>query len=142
MFDNMVQVKHTGQVLYVPSYKFRSLCVVAEGSEDSPECPLTFGSWIHNSGRLHLFSSSERADAAFYVQNLDYELYTMNSVSLERTYKCCPDETYGDLTYTIRLRRRPKEDEGEGQEESAAMREVSLLLPALAAALSLLANNL
>lgn len=101
--DLLVRVSSSGVVKYVPSFRFTSLCVT---SQDSPECPLTFGTWILNTDQLHLSTSSMPTDDSFYVQHPEYELDTIDAEVNSRAYACYPGEKYGEIRYTIRLRLR------------------------------------
>jgi len=117
MFEARITVKSNGEVSYSPQYHFTSLCENAEKKELT--CPLKFGSWVHSSKQINVMSSNVRADASFYKSSTSYELMTTNSETEKRTFKCCPDEEWTDLTYQVKLKRRPRPEDEE--KDNAAM---------------------
>lgn len=67
-----------------------------------------FGSWTFDGSKLNLefYQNSSKADMSNFVRNGEYELVSANAVRSVITYACCP-APYIDLTYTVKIRRRP-----------------------------------
>ncbi|KAK2713854.1 hypothetical protein QYM36_009667, partial [Artemia franciscana] len=55
---------------------------------------------------LNLVELTEFGDISNYQPNGEFDLLTFESVRHEQYYSCCP-EPYPDITYTLKLRRRP-----------------------------------
>lgn len=53
-----------------------------------------------------MVKQTEEGDVSNYQANGEFELISFSSVKNIVLYSCCP-EPYPDITYTIKLRRRP-----------------------------------
>jgi len=72
---------------------------------DEQRCKLKFGSWTYDGGRLNLSKEADEADLAKFLPNAEWRLVAVPAVRNEVKYFCCP-ETYPDVTYTFRIKRR------------------------------------
>lgn len=120
-------VTSDGHVYHVPPFKAATSCETSE-DDKTPSCKLVFGSWVYNTNELKLSSKTERADVSFYIQNNQFELFTTSAEIRERMYACCPNTKYGDISYTINMkRRRSKKDQMPKPDSGAPINTVSLL---------------
>ncbi|XP_077374533.1 CHRNA7-FAM7A fusion protein-like [Festucalex cinctus] len=71
---------------------------------DIQKCDLKFGSWTFDGATLDL--SMIEADISEYIPNGEWDLVVVSGKKNDRTYVCCPDQYYPDVTYTIVMRRR------------------------------------
>lgn len=55
---------------------------------------------------MELVKQTEEGDVSNYQANGEFDLVSFSSVKHVEYYSCCP-EPYPDITYTIKLRRRP-----------------------------------
>lgn len=67
-----------------------------------------FGSWTFDGGKLNLgfYQNKSFADTSSFSKNGEYELISAKAVRNVLLYNCCPNP-YIDLTYTIKIKRRP-----------------------------------
>ncbi|XP_047139412.1 neuronal acetylcholine receptor subunit alpha-2 isoform X1 [Hydra vulgaris] len=72
---------------------------------DTQKCPLKFGSWTYDQGRLNLINESNTATLEKYSNNSEWYLLSAKAVRNEEKYFCCP-ELYPDVTFTIIIARR------------------------------------
>jgi hypothetical protein len=56
--------------------------------------------------QLDLVKQTEEGDVTNYQANGEFDLVSFDAVRHVEFYSCCP-EPYPDITYVIRLRRRP-----------------------------------
>lgn len=55
---------------------------------------------------MDLVKQTEEGDVSNYQANGEFDLVNFYAVKHIKIYSCCP-EPYPDITYTIKLRRRP-----------------------------------
>ena len=67
---------------------------------------MKFGSWTYDGFKLDLQVESSSGDVSKLITNGEWELQDMPAVRNVQYYVCCP-EPYPDVTYTIRIKRRP-----------------------------------
>ena len=135
----LATVSKDGRIRYTPYYHFRSLCEVTDDTAKKVDCDLVFGSWVRSKNYMAI-TASPRADAEFYRANPDFMLISSKSKTKDRTYKCCPEEEFSEVTYTISLERRKKDDSAGVEEANAAIRTGGAIT-ALIAALALLTTS-
>ncbi|XP_065316633.1 neuronal acetylcholine receptor subunit beta-4-like isoform X1 [Gordionus sp. m RMFG-2023] len=73
---------------------------------DEQNCSMKFASWTYDGYQINLIQPSEEADLSNYVPNGEWELLSLSVMRNVVFYSCCL-EPYPDLTYQVRLRRRP-----------------------------------
>jgi nicotinic acetylcholine receptor len=56
--------------------------------------------------QVELAKQTEEGDVSNYQANGEFDLISFSSVKHIEFYSCCP-EPYPDITYTIKLKRRP-----------------------------------
>ncbi|XP_077418972.1 neuronal acetylcholine receptor subunit alpha-7-like [Vanacampus margaritifer] len=105
-FHTKIVVKSSGNCLYVPPGIFKSTCYMDLRwfPFDIQKCDLKFGSWTFDGATLDL--TMIEADISEYIPNGEWELVVVSGKKNERSYVCCPDQSYPDVTYTIVMRRR------------------------------------
>ena len=118
--DTRLIVAENGDVLWTSHVRYQLTCVTWPPRRDDVECQLRFGSWTLSADLLRLQtvdrSAGSDAHAAtapanmaagdFYVRSADWELTSTTVAAHEVEYPCCPGKTYGDVTYSFRMRTR------------------------------------
>lgn len=101
-------VKSSGEVTYVFHAIFRSTCKVDLEffPFDVQICSMKFASLTYDGFQVELSKSAERGDLEFYQEHGEFVLDDFTCVTNKRKFDCC-DELSKDVTYTLRLRRRP-----------------------------------
>lgn len=56
--------------------------------------------------QVELIKQTEEGDVSNYQANGEFDLISFSSIKNIEFYSCCP-EPYPDITYTIKLKRRP-----------------------------------
>jgi len=125
--DAHIVVDQNGRCTWVPQYRIEAICEDII-DEEKPVCGLKFGSWAYHSGQLKLGQSRDRIDASFYTPHKDYELFSSSATVNERSYKCCPDVKYGDITYEIVLKARPKPEAQNQPTDSSSNLKMNMAL--------------
>jgi hypothetical protein len=59
-----------------------------------------------SAAKLDLVKQTEEGDVTNYQANGEFDLVSFDAIRHVEFYSCCP-EPYPDITYVIRLRRRP-----------------------------------
>ncbi|XP_014234656.1 neuronal acetylcholine receptor subunit alpha-7-like isoform X2 [Trichogramma pretiosum] len=108
VINTNVIVSHTGEVVWLSHGIFRSSCDidVEYFPFDEQRCVLKWASWTYDGYQLQLEKQSEQGDVSNYQPNGEFDLVNFTAKRNEEYYSCCP-EPYPDITYEIRLRRRP-----------------------------------
>ncbi|KYQ48368.1 Neuronal acetylcholine receptor subunit alpha-7 [Trachymyrmex zeteki] len=124
VINTNVIVSHTGEVVWLSHGIFRSSCDINVEffPFDEQRCALKWASWTYDgyqtavtvfpSSRkerhhgLELERQSEQGDVSNYQANGEFHLLDFTARRNVEYYSCC-EEPYPDITYEIRLRRRP-----------------------------------
>ncbi|CAL7938368.1 unnamed protein product [Xylocopa violacea] len=108
VINTNVIVSHTGKVVWLSHGIFRSSCDIDVEffPFDEQRCVLKWASWTYDGYQLELEWQSERGDVSNYQANGEFDLVDFSARRNVEYYSCCP-EPYPDITYEIRLRRRP-----------------------------------
>lgn len=61
---------------------------------------------MEDSPQVELSKQTEEGDVSNYQANGEFDLVSFHAIKHVHIYSCCP-EPYPDITYTIKLRRRP-----------------------------------
>ncbi|KYN33201.1 Neuronal acetylcholine receptor subunit alpha-7 [Trachymyrmex septentrionalis] len=122
VINTNVIVSHTGEVVWLSHGIFRSSCDINVEffPFDEQRCALKWASWTYdgyqsfpifylsalNTFALELERQSEQGDVSNYQANGEFHLLDFTARRNVEYYSCC-EEPYPDITYEIRLRRRP-----------------------------------
>ncbi|XP_043267486.1 neuronal acetylcholine receptor subunit alpha-7-like [Venturia canescens] len=108
VINTNVIVSHTGEVVWLSHGIFRSSCNIDVEffPFDEQRCALKWASWTYDGYQLELERQSEQGDISNYQANGEFDLLDFSARRNIEFYSCCP-EPYPDITYEIRLRRRP-----------------------------------
>ncbi|XP_044010595.1 neuronal acetylcholine receptor subunit alpha-10-like isoform X2 [Aphidius gifuensis] len=108
VINTNVIVSHTGQVIWLSHGVYRSTCNIEIEffPFDEQRCALKWASWTYDGYQLELEAQSEAGDTSNYQVNGEFDLLDFSAQRNIEFYSCCP-EPYPDITYEIRLRRRP-----------------------------------
>ncbi|XP_020285197.1 neuronal acetylcholine receptor subunit alpha-10-like isoform X2 [Pseudomyrmex gracilis] len=108
VINTNVIVRYTGEVVWLSHGIFRSSCNINVEffPFDEQRCALKWASWTYDGYRLELQRQSEQGDVSNYQENGEFQLLNFTARRNVEYYSCC-EEPYPDITYEIRLRRRP-----------------------------------
>ncbi|XP_029160212.1 neuronal acetylcholine receptor subunit alpha-10-like isoform X1 [Nylanderia fulva] len=108
VINTNVIVSHTGEVVWLSHGIFRSSCDINVEffPFDEQRCALKWASWTYDGYQLELERQSEKGDVSNYQANGEFHLLDFTARKNVEYYSCC-QEPYPDITYEIRLRRRP-----------------------------------
>ncbi|XP_011641758.1 neuronal acetylcholine receptor subunit alpha-9-like isoform X1 [Pogonomyrmex barbatus] len=108
VINTNVIVSHTGEVVWLSHGIFRSSCDINVEffPFDEQRCALKWASWTYDGYQLELERQSEQGDVSNYQANGEFHLLDFAARKNVEYYSCC-EEPYPDITYEIRLRRRP-----------------------------------
>ncbi|XP_063231412.1 neuronal acetylcholine receptor subunit alpha-7-like isoform X2 [Bacillus rossius redtenbacheri] len=108
VINTNVIVSHTGEVVWLSHGIFRSSCDinVEHFPFDIQSCNMKWSSWTYDGYQLDLVKQTEEGDTSNYQANGEFDLVSFDAVKHIEFYSCCP-EPYPDITYVIRIRRRP-----------------------------------
>ncbi|KAG7190615.1 hypothetical protein KM043_006702 [Ampulex compressa] len=108
VINTNVIVSHTGEVVWLSHGIFRSSCDIDVEffPFDEQRCALKWASWTYDGYQLELERQSEQGDVSNYQANGEFDLVDFSARRNVEYYSCCP-QPYPDITYEIRLRRRP-----------------------------------
>jgi hypothetical protein len=120
----MCHVSPSGYVVRVQPLTVGTSCETSE-EDTAPSCSITMGSWVYSSNLLKINSPRDRIDASHYTQNNEFELFTTTAVQNEKAYECCPDTTYGNVKFTINLKRRPRKEDLDKKDINGSTRVVA-----------------
>ena len=102
-------MESTGEITWIPPYMLTTTCKLVFDFYpfDSQDCEIKFGSWTYSGFKVDIQMSSEDGmDLSTYVVNKEWELTGAPGQRNEVIYSCCP-ETYLDITYVLKLTRKP-----------------------------------
>nr|AWC68049.1 nicotinic acetylcholine receptor alpha 5 [Leptinotarsa decemlineata] len=108
VINTNVIVSSTGEVVWLSHGIYRSSCDinVEYFPFDLQSCHMKWASWTYDGYQVELVKQTEEGDVSNYQANGEFDLIGFSSVKNIEFYSCCP-EPYPDITYTIKLRRRP-----------------------------------
>ncbi|XP_042890198.1 neuronal acetylcholine receptor subunit alpha-10-like [Penaeus japonicus] len=103
-----VIVTATGQVTWLSHGIYRSSCDmnVEYFPFDIQSCKMKWASWTYDGYQLDLNKQMDDGDMSNYQTNGEFDLVEFTAAKNITFYSCCP-EPYPDITFTIKLRRRP-----------------------------------
>ncbi|XP_077292364.1 neuronal acetylcholine receptor subunit alpha-7-like [Arctopsyche grandis] len=108
VINTNVIISHTGDVVWLSHGIFRSSCDINVEffPFDIQMCTLKWASWTYDGYQLELLQQSDQGDMSNYQANGEFDLVSFDAKKHVVFYSCCP-EPYPDITYVIKLRRRP-----------------------------------
>ncbi|XP_071520246.1 neuronal acetylcholine receptor subunit alpha-10-like [Panulirus ornatus] len=103
-----VIVTAAGQVTWLSHGIYRSSCDmnVEYFPFDIQSCKMMWASWTYDGYQLDLVKQMDEGDMSNYQSNGEFDLVEFTAAKNITFYSCCP-EPYPDITFTIKLRRRP-----------------------------------
>ncbi|XP_064098102.1 neuronal acetylcholine receptor subunit alpha-10-like [Macrobrachium nipponense] len=103
-----VIVSSSGSVTWLSHGIYRSSCDmnVEHFPFDIQFCKLKWASWTYDGHQLDLIKQMDDGDTSNYQSNGEFDLMEFSATRNITYYSCCP-EPYPDITYTIKIRRRP-----------------------------------
>ena len=75
---------------------------------DTQKCPLTFANWVYSAKQVNLSYWPETKDVLLesYQENGEWDVTDVTFRRRGIIYKCCPDEEFPEVTYTLHLKRK------------------------------------
>ncbi|XP_052125793.1 neuronal acetylcholine receptor subunit alpha-10-like [Frankliniella occidentalis] len=103
-----VIVYSNGMVTWLSHGIYRSSCDIDVEffPFDIQACNMKWASWTYDGYQLDLLKQTEDGDVSNYQANGEFDLVSFDAKKHVEYYSCCP-EPYPDITYVIRIRRRP-----------------------------------
>ncbi|XP_034234744.1 neuronal acetylcholine receptor subunit alpha-10-like [Thrips palmi] len=103
-----VIVYSNGMVTWLSHGIYRSSCDIDVEffPFDIQACNMKWASWTYDGYQLDLVKQTEEGDVSNYQANGEFDLVSFDAMKHVEYYSCCP-EPYPDITYVIRIRRRP-----------------------------------
>ncbi|CAH2050600.1 unnamed protein product, partial [Iphiclides podalirius] len=108
VINTNVIVKHTGEVTWLSHGIYVSVCDinVEQFPFDIQLCTMKWASWTYDGFQLDLIKQFDEGDTTNYQTNGEFDLVSFEAIRHNQYYSCCV-EPYPDITYVIKLRRRP-----------------------------------
>ncbi|KAB0796779.1 hypothetical protein PPYR_10840 [Photinus pyralis] len=108
VINTNVIVSNSGEVVWLSHGIYRSSCDinVEYFPFDLQNCHMKWASWTYDGYQIELMKQSEEGDVSNYQANGEFDLLSFSAIKHVEYYSCCP-EPYPDITYTIKLKRRP-----------------------------------
>ncbi|XP_053618299.1 neuronal acetylcholine receptor subunit alpha-10-like [Plodia interpunctella] len=108
VINTNVIVKHTGEVTWLSHGIYVSVCDinVEQFPFDVQLCTMKWASWTYDGFQLDLKKQFDEGDTTNYQTNGEFDLVSFEAIRHNQYYSCCV-EPYPDITYVIKLRRRP-----------------------------------
>ncbi|KAJ8736274.1 hypothetical protein PYW08_006930 [Mythimna loreyi] len=108
VINTNVIVKHTGEVTWLSHGIYVSVCDinVEQFPFDVQLCTMKWASWTYDGFQLDLKKQFDEGDTTNYQTNGEFDLVSFEAIRHDQYYSCCV-EPYPDITYIIKLRRRP-----------------------------------
>ncbi|XP_045124340.1 neuronal acetylcholine receptor subunit alpha-10-like [Portunus trituberculatus] len=103
-----VIVTSSGEVTWLSHGIYKSSCDmnVEFFPFDVQSCKMMWASWTYDGYQLDLIKQMDTGDMSNYQSNGEFDLVEFTAAKNITYYSCCP-EPYPDITFTIKLRRRP-----------------------------------
>ncbi|XP_045770637.1 neuronal acetylcholine receptor subunit alpha-10-like isoform X2 [Maniola jurtina] len=108
VINTNVIVKNTGEVTWLSHGIYVSVCDinVEQFPFDVQLCTMKWASWTYDGFQLDLKKQFDEGDTTNYQTNGEFDLVSFDAIRHNEYYSCCV-EPYPDITYIIKLRRRP-----------------------------------
>ncbi|RVE48150.1 hypothetical protein evm_007210 [Chilo suppressalis] len=108
VINTNVIVKYTGEVTWLSHGIYVSVCDinVEQFPFDIQLCTMKWASWTYDGFQLDLKKQFDGGDTTNYQTNGEFDLVSFEAIRHNQYYSCCV-EPYPDITYVIKLRRRP-----------------------------------
>ncbi|KAJ2948153.1 hypothetical protein O0L34_g9957 [Tuta absoluta] len=108
VINTNVIVKNTGEVTWLSHGIYVSVCDinVEQFPFDVQLCTMKWASWTYDGFQLDLKKQFDEGDTTNYQTNGEFDLVSFDAIRHNQYYSCCV-EPYPDITYVIKLRRRP-----------------------------------
>ncbi|KAI9553855.1 hypothetical protein GHT06_019125 [Daphnia sinensis] len=108
VINTNVIVSDNGEVVWLSHGIFRSSCDinVEYFPFDLQSCKMKWASWTYDGFQIDLKKQTDEGDVSNYQTNGEFDLVDFEAIHHEEYYSCCP-EPYPDITYVIKMRRRP-----------------------------------
>ncbi|CAH2236342.1 jg10723 [Pararge aegeria aegeria] len=108
VINTNVIVKNTGEVTWLSHGIYVSVCDinVEQFPFDVQLCTMKWASWTYDGFQLDLKKQFDEGDTTNYQTNGEFDLVSFEAIRHNEYYSCCL-EPYPDITYVIKLRRRP-----------------------------------
>ncbi|XP_072941203.1 neuronal acetylcholine receptor subunit alpha-10-like [Epargyreus clarus] len=108
VINTNVIVKNTGEVTWLSHGIYVSVCDinVEQFPFDVQLCTMKWASWTYDGFQLDLKKQFDEGDTTNYQTNGEFDLVSFEAIRHNQYYSCCV-EPYPDITYVIKLRRRP-----------------------------------
>ncbi|XP_017770382.1 PREDICTED: neuronal acetylcholine receptor subunit alpha-10-like [Nicrophorus vespilloides] len=108
VINTNVIVSNSGKVVWLSHGIYRSSCDinVEYFPFDLQSCHMKWASWTYDGYQVELAKQTEEGDMSNYQPNGEFDLLNFYPEKHVEFYSCCL-EPYPDITYTIKLRRRP-----------------------------------
>ncbi|KAL0901374.1 hypothetical protein ABMA27_006650, partial [Loxostege sticticalis] len=108
VINTNVIVRHTGEVTWLSHGIYVSVCDinVEQFPFDVQLCTMKWASWTYDGFQLDLKKQFDEGDTTNYQTNGEFDLVSFEAIRHNQYYSCCV-EPYPDITYVIKLRRRP-----------------------------------
>ncbi|CAD5124154.1 DgyrCDS12454 [Dimorphilus gyrociliatus] len=105
-----VTVAHFGLVRWIPPAIYKSSCQIEMRNFpfDTQTCFFKFGSWVYDGHKLDLvfYEGRDDVDLREYVESSEWNVVYTSAKRNVRTYPCCDDEPYPDLTFRLTVKRK------------------------------------
>ncbi|XP_063616582.1 neuronal acetylcholine receptor subunit alpha-10-like [Cydia splendana] len=108
VINTNVIVRNTGEVTWLSHGIYVSVCDinVEQFPFDVQLCTMKWASWTYDGFQLDLIKQFDEGDTTNYQTNGEFDLVSFEANKHMKYYSCCV-EPYPDITYIIKLRRRP-----------------------------------
>ncbi|XP_076252716.1 neuronal acetylcholine receptor subunit alpha-10-like isoform X1 [Rhynchophorus ferrugineus] len=108
VINTNVIVSSNGEVVWLSHGIYRSSCDinVEYFPFDLQSCHMKWSSWTYDGYQVDIVKQTEEGDVSNYQANGEFDLVSFSSVKHIEYYSCC-SEPYPDITYIIKLKRRP-----------------------------------
>ncbi|CAH2102337.1 unnamed protein product [Euphydryas editha] len=108
VINTNVIVKNTGEVTWLSHGIYVSVCDinVEQFPFDVQHCTMKWASWTYDGFQLDIIKQFDEGDTTNYQTNGEFDLVSFEAIKHNQYYSCCV-EPYPDITYIIKLRRRP-----------------------------------
>ncbi|XP_045527906.1 neuronal acetylcholine receptor subunit alpha-10-like [Pieris brassicae] len=108
VINTNVIVKYTGEVTWLSHGIYVSVCDinVEQFPFDIQLCTMKWASWTYDGFQLDIQKQFDAGDTTNYQTNGEFDLVSFDAIKHNQYYSCCV-EPYPDITYVIKLRRRP-----------------------------------
>jgi len=108
MINTNVIVSNAGEVVWLSHGIFRSSCDIDVEffPFDLQSCQMKWASWTYDGYHIDLVKQMELGDVTNYQTNGEFDLVDFEAIYHEEYYSCC-SEPYPDITYVIKMKRRP-----------------------------------